>query len=404
MDEKKTVVAFLGLLLRAADIPGKRPKVDVFADRLLRATSEPTLNKCIGSLLDTTAVELSALRPEVVTSMYRIGNGDSAARLLAWLRQYHKFVVMLATTDDETAVVAALETLSLPEVHSAGTMAVRQPHDIAMVYSCEAPLAHGGDIKAGNATLFRRIKCRATNGAILYLPYYSGNSVRGIVRDLLADHFCERLSIGIDTPPLSLWMFYAIYSGGALEEKSGARKALRKSLGDNGAIRGPGIRAFREHLPALSLLGCALGNRVLPGRVRFADLRPRCLEWGTGTHPVSEMLTWEFLTRREVNEEHERHTGMIANTEVLQAGSILDGGIDLDSAMTDIETAAMGTGIKLLQKNGYIGAQNRMGFGKVNIETTHAPAAQPYGDWLRENKTSIIEYLDSIGGFDDARD
>jgi hypothetical protein len=231
------------------------------------------------------------------------------------------------------------------------------------------------------------------------LPYYSGNAVRGQMRDLLADHFLTALGLPADRskPAVALWFFYALYSGGALEEKSDATKALKKQMGDNGAIRADGIRAFRDNLPALSLLGCALGNRVLPGHVQFADLRPVCREWGQGETPVADLLTWEFLTRREDHEDHAEHHGMIANTECLRTGSVLEGGVDMDSAMPEIERSALGCGLALLAKRGMLGAENRRGLGRVRMEMTGAPDAALYEAWLAENKAKILDYLDQIG-------
>jgi hypothetical protein len=247
--------------------------------------------------------------------------------------------------------------------------------------------------------LFRRIQVLATNGSSLELPYYAGNAVRGAVRDLLADHFLAAMGFPVDRakPSVALWFFYALYSGGALEESSDAQKALKKQLGDNGAVRADGVRAFRDHLPGLSLLGCALGNRVLPGRVQFADLRPVCAEWGTGTRPVAEIMTWEFLTRREDHEGHEENHSMIANTEVLRTGTELEGGIDMDDAMPEIERSALGCGLALLAKRGRLGAENRRGFGRVVLDVQGAPDALLYENWLAGKRPEILAYLENIG-------
>lgn len=269
---------------------------------------------------------------------------------------------------------------------------------ITLRVECQAPLAHGADSKAGNATLFRRLPVLTEAGETLHLPYYSGNAVRGQMRDLLADHFLAAIGLtpSRSTPPVALWFFYALYAGGALEEQSDAQKALKKSLGDNGAIRAMGIREFRRMLPSLSLLGCALGNRVLPGRCQVADLRPVCREWGTGTQAVAELLTWEYLTRREDFEDHTEHHGMIANTEVLRAGVTLEGGIDHDHAMDAIERAALGRGLQLLADRGFLGAENRRGFGRVTISLTGAPDPSPYDVFLAEKREEILDYMKSI--------
>ena len=142
-------------------------------------------------------------------------------------------------------------------------------------------------------------------GSIMSLPFYAGNSLRGMVRDLLADNFISALGMSPrkDEPPISLWFFQCLYSGGALEENSSAAKMINAELGKNGIVNTDGVRRFRDMLPGLSLLGTALGNRIVCGRVEFGDLRPRCKEWGTGTLPVGNLFDWQFLTRREEHED-----------------------------------------------------------------------------------------------------
>jgi hypothetical protein len=395
----QTTVAFLRNVLAAAQIEGSRGRLDIFSDRLLKSASEPTLAAAAEHLLRAVDASSDKLHPPTVAQMMLVAASPEGPRLLRWIREQAKLITLLAATNDAELVREALAETVLPEAGRHGAAAVRRPCAVRMHATCESPLAHGSEGKAGNATLFRRIAVLATNGASLSLPYYSGNAVRGQVRDLLADHFLRAIGLTADrsAPVIALWFFYALYSGGALEEKSDAMKALKKQMGDNGAIRSEGIRAFRNHVPALSLLGCALGNRILPGHVQFSDLRPVCSEWGTGDRPVAEMMAWEFLTRREDFEDHREHHGMIANTEVLRSGVELDGGVDMDSSMPEIERAALGCGLTLLQTRGFLGGENRRGLGRVRIEIDGAPDPEPYEAWLKENVTSILSYLEEIG-------
>lgn len=397
--QTKTTVEFLRDVLSAAQIDGSRGRLDIFADRLVKAASEPTLAGAMESLMRAVNASADKMFPPSAADMMRLAASSDAPRVLRWLREQAKLVTMLAATNDTKLVDEALAEVQLPEAGQTGAAAVRHPYAINILATCETPLAHGADGKAGNATLFRRIDVLATNGAHMVLPYYSGNAVRGQLRDLLADHLLASLGLPADRskPAVALWFFYALYSGGALEEKSDATKALKKQLGDNGAIRSDGIRAFRDMLPGLSLLGCALGNRVLPGHVQFADLRPVCSEWGTGPTPVSELLTWEFLTRREDHEDHTEHHGMIANTEVLRTGTVLEGGVDMDVSMPALERSALGLGLSMLANRGMLGAENRRGFGRVRLHITGSPDPALYEAWIAERKPVILDYLDKIG-------
>jgi hypothetical protein len=397
--QTKVMIEFLRDVLSAAQIEGSRGRLDIFADRLVKAASAPTLAGAMESLMRAVNASADKMFPPASAAMMRLAASPDAPRVLRWIREQAKLVTMLAATNDTALVADALAEVQLPDAGQTGAAAVRQPYAIQIRATCEAPLAHGADGKAGNATLFRRIDVLATNGAHMSLPYYSGNAVRGQMRDLLGDHFLTALGLPADRskPAVALWFFYALYSGGALEERSDALKALKKQMGDNGAIRADGIRAFRDNLPALSLLGCALGNRVLPGHVQFADLRPVCREWGQGETSVAELMTWEFLTRREDHEDHAEHHGMIANTECLRAGAALEGGVDIDSCMPEIERSALGCGLTLLQKRGMLGAENRRGLGRVRLEITGAPDPAPYEAWLAEHKADVLDYLDKIG-------
>lgn len=395
----KTTVSFLRDVLSASQIEGSRGRLDIFADRLVKAASEPTLSGCMEQLLRSVNASADKLTPLTSVAMVRLASSEDAPRVLRWLREQAKLVTMLAATRDESLVAEALCELELPSAGKTGAALPRQDYTIKISATCETPLAHGAEGKAGNATLFRRLAALATNGAVLELPYYSGNAVRGQLRDLMADHFLRSMGLGSSrsAPVISLWFFYAIYSGGALEEKSDAMKALTKSLGNNGAIRADGIRHFRDMLPGLSLLGCALGNRVLPGHCQFGDLRPVCAEWGTGTVPVAELMDWEYLTRREDHEDHAENHSMIASTEVLRAGTTLEGGVDVDTCIPDIEQSAIARGLQLLAARGMLGAENRRGLGRVRmvIKGTADPAF--YDAWLDEHKAEILGYLKTIG-------
>jgi hypothetical protein len=398
----KTTIEFLSAVLAASDMQGSRGRLDTFADRLVKAASEPTLALALEHLLRAVNASADNIHPPLATRMIAKAGSPDGPRILRWWREQAKLVALLAGTRDQTLIDEALATMVLPDAQATGVAAVRGSYPIALRARCETPLSHGSDGKAGNATIFRRMQVLTDSGT-LTLPYYAGNALRGQMRDLLADHFLTSIGLRVsrNQPVVALWFFYALYSGGALEENSDATKALKKQLGDNGAIRATGIRDFRDHLPALSLLGCALGNRVLPGHCQVADLRPVCREWGTGERPVAELMSWEYLTRREDHEDHLVHHGMIANTEVLRAGVELEGGIDHDDAIPAMELAALGRGIALLQARGMLGAENRRGLGRVAITVEGIPDPAPYDAFLAERKNDILKYMESVGALAD---
>lgn len=395
----KTTIEFLHTVYASADMGGSRYKPDMFADRLARAASEATLERCCEHLLKACNAAGERLYTPAVVRMIGVANSSEAPRILRWLRENPKLAAALACTrHDDPGLAEVVDSITLPEASATGAAAPRGDFGIGIRATLHAPMAHGADGKAGNATIFRRIRVLTTTGDTLELPYYSGNAVRGQVRDLLADHLLRALGLPADRakPVVALWFFYALYSGGALEEKSDATKALRKQLGDHGAARNDGIRTFRDLLPSLSLLGCALGNKVLPGHVQFADLRPVCAEWGTGSLPVAELMTWEFLTRREDHEDHQENHSMIAQTEVIRAGAELEGGLEHDRAIPAIEKAALARGLLLWQDRGMLGAENRRGLGRADITLSNLPDPDPFDRFLVDRKSDILAYLDEI--------
>lgn len=399
----ETAIDFLSSALAAMRLEsGRGSRLDLFADRLVKASSEPALPAAMEHLLRAIDASTDDIHPPLAARMLAVANGPDGPRLLRWWREQAKLVTLIAATRDEEVRKAALAEIELPATLAEGRAVLRGDYKISLRASCETPLAHGADGKAGNATIFRRMDV-LTDAGTLHLPYYAGNALRGQMRDLLADHFLLSLGMRADrvNPVISMWFFYALYSGGALEENSEATKALKKQLGDHGAIRATGIRDFRTILPGLSLLGCALGNRVLPGHVQIADLRPVCYEWGTGDRPVAELLTWEYLTRREDHEDHTVNHAMIANSEVLRAGTELEGGIDYDHATPELERAALGRGLALLAEVGQLGAENRRGFGRVKLVIDGAPDPAPYDAFLQDNAGEIKQYLERIGAFPD---
>lgn len=402
MTAQHTTVEFLSAALAGADMKGSRGTLDTFADRLVKAASEPTLSAAVEHLLRAANVSTDVIHPPLAVRMLGVATSDDGPRVLRWWREQAKLVTLLAGTKDRKLVEETLSTVVLPDAQQTGRAEPRGTYPIMLHATCETPLAHGADGKAGNATLLRRMQVLTSTG-VLTLPYYSGNALRGQMRDLLADHFLTALGLPVSRarPSVAMWFFYALYSGGALEENSEATKALKKQLGDHGAIRAMGIREFREMLPALSLLGCALGNRVLPGRCQVADLRPVCYEWGTGDRPVAELMSWEYLTRREDHEDHQEHHGMIANTEMLRVGTELEGGIDHDDAIGTIERSALGRGIELLIDRGMLGAENRRGLGRVAMLAEGLPDPAPYDAFLAERKADILAYLQSVGALAD---
>ena len=401
-DAIRATINFVRTLYFSSESQGGKFKSDWFTDRLKRASSESKLSGFCETLIRLTQPDKEKVNNYAIIEMVAIANSSLATRILLWVRRNANIIVSLAL-EKNANLNPVIEGIQLPEETTEGVALPRRGFDIGLKIKMEAPLEHGADTKCGNSTMFRRINVCSTDGGTLHLPYYSGNALRGQMRDLLADDFLNTIGVGADRlkPKVALWFFYAIYTGGVLTEADSATKKVVKTMGDNGAIRAEGIWTLRNMIPPISLLGAAIGNRILPGRVRFADLRPLCREWGTGAIAVDQLLEWEFLTRRDDIVTSIENKSMIANTEVLRAGTELEGGIDMDNMMTPIERSALGKGIELLQKHGFLGASSRRGFGKCMMDFSNAPSAEEYETFLAEKKADIVQYLVDIDALKD---
>lgn len=386
----------LRTIAHASKIKSKRSFTDFFADRIVQACTQPTMLAAVERLAKTVDAEISELyQPVVKQFLVDINYGED---VLNWMRQYSTVAAMLVSLkkDDYLEAVKGIEIESAQ--NATGIAPPARLYEIPITIECLSTFAHGGDTKAGNATLFRRQTIISDTGKFLSLPFYAGNAFRGTMRDLLADHFLRSLGITPrkDHPPVSLWFFHMLYAGGVLEESGKAISKITDRLGKNGAINAGGVYEFRDMLPGLSLLGAAVGNRIMSGRVNFGDYRPRCAEYGIDEMKASELFEWTFITRREDHEDHEEHHGMIANTECLRAGVIMDGGIDTSDHITDLERSALGMGIFLAEKTGVLGAENRRGLGSVKITAQNVPDYALYEKYLSDNKSKIRKYMEDV--------
>jgi hypothetical protein len=402
MDTLKSTFDMIRAVSKAADIKIHRGFTDFLADRIVQATTQPSLLSMMERLAALLNTEMEDVGGKKIAAFMQCVNAFDAPAVLDWLRDYPRVVAMVVMQKDQEIYEACIKDLEVPvSAMEKGTALPSAVPCIPIRITCLSPLAHGADTKAGNATIFRRMQVLSTTNQVLSLPFYAGNALRGQMRDALADHFLQALGLTPrkDDPPCNLWFFHALYAGGALEENSAQAKALSQKLGSSGAVRAEGVHELRNMIPPCSVLGTALGNRVLSGRVNFCDFRPQCAEWGNGDVSVGNLFEWTYLTRREDYENHEQghNSSMIANTECLKAGSVLVGGVDISAHATDIERACIGKGLSLLQDAGYIGAENRRGLGQVQIEIDGFPDASKYDEYLDKNRLRILEYLEEIG-------
>jgi len=138
------------------------------------------------------------------------------------------------------------------------------------VVTALSSVSHIGDTFGINAKL-RREKIVQSNGAVEEVPIISGNSMRGILRDRGMLHMLRALGYGVneesgEVAGLSLAAFYFLFSGGALE-RTGSR-----------GLDIDEARRWREVIPLVALFGGAMGNQIMPGKLKIGKMIPLCKE------------------------------------------------------------------------------------------------------------------------------
>lgn len=264
-------------------------------------------------------------------------------------------------------------------------------------------ISHIGDTFGINAKL-RREKIVQPDGSVQEVPIISGNAIRGILRDRGMLHMLKCLGYGIDETTgevqgLSLAAFYFLFSGGALTKAGG-----------NAGLDIDEARRWRNLIPLVALFGGAMGNQIMPGKLKCGKAIPICKEtlhllperFITGQElSIWDMLQEEAYTRRDdeknenlrkliapevqallegvVTEKHKKagtkddiagETGqsqqMRYYIETISAGTRLFWDMTLDD-VTDLEFDAMCVALSEFGRFPYIGGKSGVGHGKVSI-------------------------------------
>lgn len=401
-------VEFMAFCAAATEISSGRAKGDFLADRIAMSSNESTLFKCLA--LFRKSLNVGPGKDEVMMAAARSKYADAALRLI---REYPTEVTSLLFVKKdkkgekswnlfELADFKEIEQTPIPK------RLIQYPISVELT----EPLVHGDENKQGNATLFRRRK--TSNG--MTLPFYSSNSIGHHLRVLLAEDFLKRIGLHQSTTDrrYMVWFNEFLHNGGKL---GAASKEFCNRIGGtaNGALKSDGMRELRNMFPFISILG---GNAKgsFEGRIMIKDLRPVCLEWGTGEKRCSDLLAWEFgttpdpfaassVSKMEAKKiekdgrEAQANSSMIYKFQVLSVGTELEGGFNLSPHSTGIEKSCFGHGIDLLIEHGHLGGKSNKGYGGCNITCKNKPDSKLYLDYLEGEKGTIMEYIRNIGAY-----
>lgn len=251
------------------------------------------------------------------------------------------------------------------------------------------PLVHM-EKQYGVASKFRRMKI-LVEGEVEEIPYYSGNSIRGILRRLGARHLL--LALGIEEKELTVALNHALFRGGMLRR------------GESATYDTDFICTLRAKLPFLSLLGTAVHQHLVPGKLFVGHAVPIAKETEDLTGVPSDVSVWDMMqmimfTRRDDRKQKEKRKRrdeqaeqMIYKVEVMIPGVKLHHYFVLNDA-DEVERACFMRLLAEFSKHSRLGGNARIGFGKVKWSyVVPEGATKPYDDFLAEKREEIREYL-----------
>jgi len=315
------------------------------------------------------------------------------------------------------------------------------------VVTALSSIYHGGGQNIGINSKLRREKFVQSDGTVEDVPVISGNGLRGLLRDRGMFHMCRALGYGVDEETgevrgLSLAAFYFLFSGGALVKG-----------GSTNGIDIDRARELRQLIPLVGVFGGALGNMIMPGKLKVDKMIPICQEtkhllpepWcDAEVASVWEYLQEEMYTRKDDEKnEHmrvliepatralletaaaakrnapvqpvtETETGnkqqMMYYVETFAAGTQFFWSLVLDD-VTEVEFDAFAVCLGEFARMPFVGAKSNVGLGRVSVRfdkwhtvdarqatgnQLDAPLGRRYQAHLQEHGEQIRELLEGM--------
>ncbi|MED0738975.1 hypothetical protein [Aneurinibacillus thermoaerophilus] len=136
-------------------------------------------------------------------------------------------------------------------------MNIQNHYRIETVFTLLQPLSHIGESESTQS--FLNTTTVINEGIPVEVFFYSGNALRGMLRDCGARYLLDKL--GIQVP---LKTFHLLFSGG--------------SIGGDQNVDIDQSRLLRKTLPFLSVFGGGVGNQILDGKIKQTHAYPICKE------------------------------------------------------------------------------------------------------------------------------
>ncbi|NCG67123.1 hypothetical protein GWJ21_03975 [Bacillus coagulans] len=249
------------------------------------------------------------------------------------------------------------------------------------IYTLLQPLSHIGESESTQS--FLNTTTVVNDGKPEEVFVYTGNALRGMLRDCGARYLLNKLDIRV---PLKA--FHLLFSGG--------------SIGGAQALDIDQAKVIRKALPFVSLFGGGVGNQILDGKLKQTFVYPVCREtnsiipsyveksdysWRHFTNVIEfsrkddeknvdlaeqfligqdEQQLLEGETTKKKKEKDGPATQMRYGVEYLAAGTKLWHRWDI--ICDELELGAFVSALHEWQKQPYLGGKNGSGFGLVQAD------------------------------------
>lgn len=198
-----------------------------------------------------------------------------------------------------------------------------------------------------------------------WVPFIAGNSVRGLIRRLVMKDFFLRIGANKEEFGVYKDIYHQLMTGGNITTSTAFEDIQRREQ-------------FVRLCPMIGLLGSAIGNMTITGRMKVGGLRPACKELGDGNISFWETIGREFGTRLdsskterdmeiiEIDRKAKSADQMKYEFEVFNAGTEFNGFFALDSD-DPVLVSAFYYALKLLKDFGFVGGSSARGMGQIDF-------------------------------------
>lgn len=287
-----------------------------------------------------------------------------------------------------------------------------QPNSYTTVWTLTSPMHHGADVKHGNVSMFRRKPVfDPITGRRDYVMFLSGNSVRGLWRDMIMGRWLRL--IGMSSEEIPTKRAHALLAGGVVEKGA-----------DTGTVNNEVRRRARRLCPAWDLIAGCTDQQIMSGRGRVSDADLVCREnaWklaeliapGEKPEALAERLRYASectslrLTTRHKHADIPDADGvqMLVNTELLTEGSQLIHSVQIwgIDGVNPVTAACLADLLNDFREVGVVGAGTARGLGHIAFDpyrpmnaATALPDPEIYRQYVEANKAEMQDWVMMVG-------